>query len=77
MQAWAKTNFLLLTYIAHLPTFENLKIWIFEVTGQKVGYQRKPEFFKGVLHLWTLFLKILCISQKTKGTLDKVFNGSD
>ena len=32
--------------------------------------------FKGVLHLWALFLKTLCIFSKTKATSDKVSYGS-
>ena len=32
--------------------------------------------FKGVLHPWALFLKILCIFSKNKATLDKVSYGS-
>ena len=31
--------------------------------------------FKGVLHLWALFLKTLCIFSKNKTTLDKVSYG--
>ena len=31
---------------------------------------------KGVLHLWALFLKTLCIFSKNKATLDKVSYGS-
>ena len=31
---------------------------------------------KGVLHLWTLFLKTLCIFSKNKATSDKVSHGS-
>ena len=31
---------------------------------------------KGVLHLWALFLKILCIFSKNKATSDKVSYGS-
>ena len=33
-------------------------------------------WFKGVLHLWTLFLKTLRIFSKNKATLDKVSYGS-
>ena len=33
-------------------------------------------FLKGVLHLWALFLKTLCIFSKTKATSDKVSYGS-
>ena len=32
--------------------------------------------FKGVLHLWALFLKTLCIFSQNKATLDKVSYGS-
>ena len=32
--------------------------------------------FKGVLHLWALFLKTLCIFSQNKATSDKVFYGS-
>ena len=35
-----------------------------------------PEDFKGVLHLWALFLKVLCIFSKNKATSDKVSYGS-
>ena len=35
-----------------------------------------PIVFKGVLHLWALFLKTLCIFSKNKATLDKVSYGS-
>ena len=38
----------------------------------------KCHFFKikGVLHLWALFLKTLCIFSKNKATSDKVSYGS-
>ena len=32
--------------------------------------------FKGVLHPWALFLKIMCIFSKNKAILDKLSNGS-
>ena len=32
--------------------------------------------FKGVLHPWALFLKILCIFSKNKATSDKLSYGS-
>ena len=35
-----------------------------------------PNCFKGVLHLWALFLKTLCIFSKNKATSDKVSYGS-
>ena len=35
-----------------------------------------PRQFKGVLHLWALFLKTLCIFSKNKATSDKVSYGS-
>ena len=41
---------------------------------------RIPKLFcvlKGVLHLWALFLKTLCIFSKNKATLDKASYGSD
>ena len=34
------------------------------------------EAVKGVLHLWALFLKVLCIFSKNKATSDKVSYGS-
>ena len=34
------------------------------------------QFIKGVLHLWALFLKTLCIFSQNKATLDKVSYGS-
>ena len=33
-------------------------------------------YIKGVLHLWALFLKTLCIFSKNKATSDKVSYGS-
>ena len=33
-------------------------------------------FIKGVLHLWALVLKVLCIFSKNKATSDKVSYGS-
>ena len=35
-----------------------------------------PISLKGVLHLWALFLKTLCIFSKNKATSDKVSYGS-
>ena len=34
------------------------------------------KYHKGVLHLWALFLKTLCIFSKNKATSDKVSYGS-
>ena len=39
----------------------------------KLTYQTTE--FKGVLHLWALFLKTLCIFSKNKATSDKVSYG--
>ena len=39
-----------------------------------INHQKNPSF-KGVLHPWALFLKILCIFSKNKATSDKVSNG--
>ena len=38
--------------------------------------QQYHQAVKGVLHLWALFLKTLCIFSKNKATLDKVSYGS-
>ena len=38
--------------------------------------ERRLKYFKGVLHLWALFLKVLCIFSKNKATSDKVSYGS-
>ena len=38
--------------------------------------QLNTQKLKGVLHLWALFLKTLCIFSKNKATLDKVSYGS-
>ena len=38
--------------------------------------KRRLKCVKGVLHLWALFLKTLCIFSKNKTTLDKVSYGS-
>ena len=43
--------------------------------GLLTGYTRVSHI-KGVLHLWALFLKTLCIFSKNKATLDKVSYGS-
>ena len=43
----------------------------------KDGGKDTPEIqLKGVLHLWALFLKTLCIFSKNKATSDKVSYGS-
>ena len=39
-------------------------------------FKHEIQFFKGVLHLWALFLKTLCIFSKNKPILDKVSYGS-
>ena len=44
-----------------------------QICGKFINHKTLKE----VLHLWTLFLKILCIFSKNKATLDKVSNGSD
>ena len=58
-----------------------LKITIF-VKMWNLGQYRENWYFvnkcliKGVLHLWALFLKTLCIFSQNKATSDKVFYGS-
>ena len=39
-------------------------------------FQENRNWLKGVLHLWALFLKTLCIFSQSKVTLDKVSYGS-
>ena len=48
----------------HRETFSNGIIFFYD------------ENIKGVLHLWALFLKTLCIFSKNKATSDEVSNGS-
>ena len=38
--------------------------------------ERRIRLLKGVLHLWALFLKTLCIFSKNKATSDRVSYGS-
>ena len=57
--------------ITPFPSMQNLKKWVRFI--HKIWVWN----FKGVLHPWTLFLKILCIFSKNKATLDKVSHGSD
>ena len=40
------------------------------------GFKLQSRGHKGVLHLWALFLKTLCIFSQNKATLDKVSYGS-
>ena len=40
------------------------------------GHQKIDQPLKGVLHLWALFLRTLCIFSKNKATSDKVSYGS-
>ena len=42
----------------------------------QIGYKKPIGALKGVLHLWALFLKTLCIFSQNKATLDKVSYGS-
>ena len=53
----------------------------FQVVGTWCTGQMQPTNYfnlalKGVLHLWALFLKTLCIFSKNKATSDKVSYGS-
>ena len=41
-----------------------------------VNYVHIQISLKGVLHLWALFLKTLCIFSQNKATVDKVSYGS-
>ena len=47
-------------------------------SGLALGAKEKGSFkpLKGVLHLWALFLKTLCIFSKNKATSEKVSYGS-
>ena len=45
-------------------------------TTQASEMSNSRSFVKGVLHLWALFLKTLCIFSKNKAPLDKVSYGS-
>ena len=47
-----------------------------EVDIKKESLSLRQLFIKGVLHLWALFLKVLCIFSKNKATSDKVSYGS-
>ena len=48
------------------------------MSNEYPGYNipKIKHLFKGVLHLWALFLKTLCIFSKNKPNLDKVSYGS-
>ena len=41
-----------------------------------LAFRRAEQILKGVLHLWALFLKTLCIFSQNKANLDKVSYGS-
>ena len=57
-----------------LKKFQNLKfLHLFVAILQKSHF---PKWIKGVLHLWALFLKTLCIFSKNKANSDKVSYGS-
>ena len=58
------------------PSEEN--VLVFCVLGYKKALAKIQTkiMLKGVLHLWALFLKTLCIFSKNKATLDKVSYGS-
>ena len=46
-------------------------------TGYDIFHRDSINYdLKGVLHLWALFLKTLCIFSKNKATSDKVSYGS-
>ena len=50
---------------------------IFTNIGESESFTwEKTTCIKGVLHLWALFLKTLCIFSKNKATSDKVSYGS-
>ena len=50
--------------------FSNFKVDFYMASYNNITY------LKGVLHLWALFLKTLCIFSKNKATSDKVSYGS-
>ena len=47
-----------------------------EVNPKLLDQSSQKDMVKGVLHLWALFLKTLCIFSKNKATSDKVSYGS-
>ena len=51
------------------------RTWRLLETGKQSSQMFKSSV-KGVLHLWALFLKTLCIFSKNKATSDKVSYGS-
>ena len=53
--------------------FVGSKFYVHTINGLKC---KNLDLFKGVLHLWALFLKTLCIFSKNKANLDKVSYGS-
>ena len=65
------------------PPHKRIGDWISDIHNLFSDHVFKPHLghtfhtlFKGVLHLWALFLKTLCIFSKNKATSDKVSYGS-
>ena len=52
-----------------------MTVWDLKKTNKQTN-KKQYDTFKGVLHLWALFLKTLCIFSKNKPNLDKVSYGS-
>ena len=55
---------------------EPVGLWQLHITDFSKLFFSPCFNLKGVLHLWALFLKTLCIFSKNKATLDKVSYGS-
>ena len=63
-------------YIPHLPNFDQI-LPLIPIPPSSIPIRHQCSFtFKGVLHLWALFLKTLCIFSKNKATSDNVSYGS-
>ena len=68
-----KKYFILITFVLRFYKLYSVRqLWLYSaVTVSHFDYQ-----FKGVLHLWALFLKTFCIFSTNKATLDKKTYGS-
>ena len=63
---------------ASLSTTLNVLVRVYNTNQEtrKLAVQAVAYIFKGVLHLWALFLKTSCIFSKNKATSDKAPYGS-
>ena len=86
VHAWemknAKTLYIVFYFVCLFWALQFLKVsnyteWFINWLPSYVSLSKLTNLWiKGVLHLWTLFLKTLCIFSKNKATSDKVSHGS-